>query len=114
MDYTIIGSAVNLAARLENAADVGSILLANETYSLVKDWVLVDEAVQINAKGFQRPVTAFRVRGMREIVEQSEGHVQHKNCGFTLELDPSRMDADGLDKAEEILAAALGQIKNAK
>ena len=37
MDYTIIGQEVNRAARLEQAADPGGILISNETYALVRD-----------------------------------------------------------------------------
>ena len=37
VDYTIIGNEVNLAARLQSHADLGGILLAHETYALVKD-----------------------------------------------------------------------------
>lgn len=39
MDYTIIGSVVNLAARLQAHAGLDGILLGHETYSLVKDEV---------------------------------------------------------------------------
>jgi adenylate cyclase len=40
MDYTIIGGAVNLAARLQSAAEPGKILIARDTWSLVKDAVI--------------------------------------------------------------------------
>ena len=43
MDYTIIGSEVNLASRLETSADKGGILIASETYALVKDSILAEE-----------------------------------------------------------------------
>ncbi len=43
MDYTIIGSPVNLAARLQSFAEPGGILLSHETYSLVKDAFLAEE-----------------------------------------------------------------------
>ena len=56
MDYTIIGSEVNLAARLEENADAGGILLAAETYSLVKDWLKVEERDAITMKGFAKPI----------------------------------------------------------
>ena len=39
MDYTIIGSAVNLTARLQSRAEIDGILIGHETYSLVKDEV---------------------------------------------------------------------------
>src|SRR6266404_5625907 len=37
MDYTIIGNEVNLAARLQSHAELGGILVAHETASLIKD-----------------------------------------------------------------------------
>ena len=37
MDYTIIGPEVNLAARLEQAAGPGTILLSGKTWALVRD-----------------------------------------------------------------------------
>src|SRR5688500_10728120 len=43
MDYTIIGSEVNMAARLEQAADPGGILISKETYSLVRDEIVAIE-----------------------------------------------------------------------
>ncbi|MBO9449963.1 adenylate/guanylate cyclase domain-containing protein [Tropicibacter sp. R16_0] len=56
MDYTIIGSEVNLAARLEAAAEAGGILLAQETYALVKGAIQAAPAGTVMAKGFSRPV----------------------------------------------------------
>ncbi len=52
MDYTIIGNEVNLAARLQDHAQVGGILLAHETYALVKNMVLAEEQAAVSAKGF--------------------------------------------------------------
>ncbi|MGH6866377.1 MAG: adenylate/guanylate cyclase domain-containing protein, partial [Methyloceanibacter sp.] len=43
MDYTIIGSSVNLTARLQSYAEIDGILLGHETYSLVRNEVNVEE-----------------------------------------------------------------------
>jgi class 3 adenylate cyclase len=64
MDYTIIGNQVNLAARLESLAEVGGILLAHETHSLVKDTVLAEEGDTLTVKGFARPVRTYSVVGL--------------------------------------------------
>ena len=61
MDYTIIGSEVNLASRLQSHAEPGGILLSHETYSLVKDNVLAEEQAPIQAKGFAKPVRNYKV-----------------------------------------------------
>ncbi len=64
MDYTIIGNQVNLAARLESLAEVGGILLAHETNSLVKDTVTAEEGDTLTVKGFARPVRTYSVVGI--------------------------------------------------
>src|SRR6185369_3709305 len=51
MDYTIIGGEVNLAARLQSHAELGGILMAHETYSLVKDEVHAEALTPIMVKG---------------------------------------------------------------
>ena len=57
MDYTIIGSGVNLATRLEKACLPGEILISYETYAHVKDVIECHPVGQIEAKGFTEPVS---------------------------------------------------------
>ena len=64
MDYTIIGAEVNLAARLEAAADPGGILMSYPTYALVRDILQVEERGSIAAKGIHREVHVFAVIGI--------------------------------------------------
>ena len=47
----VTGSVMNLAARLEQSADPGQILLADETYKLVRDAVEVEETGSLSLKG---------------------------------------------------------------
>jgi adenylate cyclase len=61
MDYTIIGREVNLAARLEQAAEPGGILVSHETYELVKDDIRLDARDPVVVKGFAEPITVFAV-----------------------------------------------------
>jgi class 3 adenylate cyclase/tetratricopeptide (TPR) repeat protein len=55
------GDPMNVAARLEQAASPGEILLADSTYRLVKDAVAVAEAGALELKGKARPVRAWRL-----------------------------------------------------
>ena len=64
MDYTIIGSSVNLTARLQSHSEIDGILLGHETYSLVKDEVAVEEQTPIKVKGFAEPVRCYKVLGL--------------------------------------------------
>ncbi len=55
------GDAVNTAARLEQAAAPGQILLGDPTYHLVRDAVEVEGPWSVSAKGKAEPVHAYRL-----------------------------------------------------
>jgi tetratricopeptide (TPR) repeat protein len=55
------GDAVNIAARLEQAASPGEILLGEETFALVRNAVIVEPIDAVRAKGKTDPVPAFRL-----------------------------------------------------
>jgi class 3 adenylate cyclase/tetratricopeptide (TPR) repeat protein len=59
-DSLVTGDAVNVAARLEQAAEPGEVLVGAETQRLVRDAVAV-QAVHVVAKGKPDPVAAFRL-----------------------------------------------------
>jgi hypothetical protein len=56
------GDAVNVAARLEQAAEPGEILLGETTYRLVRDAVAVDARGSLALKGKSDAVGAHRLR----------------------------------------------------
>ena len=56
-----IGDAVNVAARLEQAAEPGEIVLGFETLRLVRDAVEVEALQPLSLKGKSEPVSAFRL-----------------------------------------------------
>ena len=55
------GDAVNVTARLEQAAQPGEILIGAETRALVRDAVVVESAQSLTLKGKAAPVTAYRL-----------------------------------------------------
>ena len=58
------GDAVNVAARLEQAAGPGEILLGEETCRLVRDAVDCEPAEPVEAKGKAAPLQAYRLRSV--------------------------------------------------
>ncbi len=66
MDYTIIGSQVNLTSRIQYAAGPGEILVSEETYLLIKDEVACERLDPLVLKGISHPVQAYRVIAMLE------------------------------------------------
>jgi adenylate cyclase len=67
MQYTAIGSSVNLAARLEGLnKDLGTdILISQSTYELVADHVIADPMGPIEVRGFSEPVEVYSVRDLK-------------------------------------------------
>jgi class 3 adenylate cyclase/tetratricopeptide (TPR) repeat protein len=61
----VTGDTVNTAARLEQAAPPGEILLGRLTYNLVRDAVEVEPVEPISAKGKTEPVPAYRLVAVR-------------------------------------------------
>src|SRR5262245_27259679 len=59
-DTLVTGDAVNVAARLEQLAAGGEVLIGDETRRLVRDAVRT-EPVQLSAKGKADPLAAFRL-----------------------------------------------------
>ncbi len=61
LDYTVLGSPVNLAARLEGAAEPDAILIDENTHTLIKGHVSCEPLDQITPKGFVRPVQVYQL-----------------------------------------------------
>jgi adenylate cyclase len=64
--YKAVGFAVNVAARLQNAAEAGSILCGFRTYALIKDHVMAEPRDPLRVKGAARPVEAWEITGLSE------------------------------------------------
>ena len=56
----VLGDAVNVAARLEQAAEPGEILIGQATHRLVREAVAVEQVGPLELKGVAAPVTAWR------------------------------------------------------
>jgi class 3 adenylate cyclase/tetratricopeptide (TPR) repeat protein len=60
----VTGDAVNVAARLEQAARADEILIGAETYKLVRGAATVEPVDPVSAKGKSEPVSAYRLTGV--------------------------------------------------
>jgi adenylate cyclase len=64
VDYTAIGSVVNLAHRLCNKASAGEVLIDRRVRAALDDDVKVDTLAPLTLKGYAQPVPAFRLAGL--------------------------------------------------
>jgi adenylate cyclase len=109
MDYTIIGSAVNLTARLQSHAEIDGILLGHETYSLVKDEIAAEEQEPIRVKGFAEPVRCYKVLGLYDDLAEQGKVIREEADGFKFLLDLQKRDrAEAVAALEAILEKLKG------
>jgi adenylate cyclase len=62
--YGLVGSHVNLTARIESYTVGGQILISEATRHAVGSDVIVDAQVAVEAKGIEQPITLYDVRGI--------------------------------------------------
>jgi adenylate cyclase len=66
LQYTVIGDAVNVAARLCSVARAGEVLISHSTMESVKDQIVLEEREPVAVKGKSKPLPIFNAIGVRE------------------------------------------------
>jgi len=111
MDYTVIGSEVNLAARLEQNGEPDGIMIAYETYALVKDEFETEEREPLFAKGVSREIRCFTLRGIHDEAAQDGPAISQRYPGLHLSLDKARLTEENRERAIHDLEAALQTLR---
>ncbi len=63
LEYTAMGDAVNVAARMEQTAEPGTVQITAETHRLVAPYFRTESRGDVEVKGKSEPVAAYRVVG---------------------------------------------------
>ena len=111
MDYTILGTDVNLASRLESAARPGHILISDATWELVKDRVQATSVGEINVKGFDRPINVHEVIDLKHQAGSRKNLMTASTQGFNLFLDLAAVRDFDKKKILVSLASAARDLK---
>ena len=72
-EYTALGDAVNVAARMQTAARPGTVLITEATYRFVAHAVDATDLGLIEVKGKTEPVRAYQVTGLRSVRSSARG-----------------------------------------
>ena len=101
------GDAVNVAARLEQAAAPGEVLLGEPTYAAVRDAVVAEAAAPVAAKGKSEPVAAHRLLGLRPDVPAFTREVSTPFVGRRRELEDLRAAFDAAVRESSCALATI-------
>lgn len=113
LDYTIVGGAVNAAARLEATAESDQIQISHSTYALVKDTFYCRPIGDVTVKGISHPLRTYEVVG--EFGKLDEGtRIETDMKGLKVSLDPESLDSESAEKAREALRSALAALEPSK
>ena len=111
MDYTILGTDVNLASRLEAQARPGRILLSESTWELVRERVICRNMGEVEVKGFNRPIPVYEVQSLHADAAARDKLISVQAPGFSLHLDIRRIRNFDRDRILRTLAATARDLR---
>lgn len=112
LDYTVLGTQVNLASRLESAANPDEILISHETWSLVKDTVMCRDKGEITVKGFAQPIKVYQVADLRKDAGKNQNYFEDRADGFSMYLDVEKIRNYDKQKVLESLDKAAARLRD--
>src|SRR5437867_3560603 len=106
MDYTAVGQTTHLAARLEQMADPGTILLAPGTWQLAEGYVDVQTRGPRPIKGLTDPVEVFELVGAGAVRSRLHAAASRGLTSFV----GRDIELDQLQQALDLAKAGHGQV----
>src|SRR4029450_1586304 len=100
MDYTAIGQTVHLAARMEQIAKPGSVLITGETLRMAEGYVAVRSLGPIVVKGLNEAVDAYEVTNAGTVRTRLQRSAARGFTRFVGRADEMTSLQDALDQAK--------------
>src|SRR4051812_34765155 len=112
MDYTAVGQTTHLAARMEQLALPGSVLLAPDTLRLVEGYVQVRTLGPMQVKGLDEPVDVYELLGAgaaRSRLQAAVGRGFTRFVGRDTELETLRQTLERAGSGHGQIVALVGE-----
>jgi len=106
MDYTAVGQTTHLAARMEQIADPGTIVITPETLALAEGYVTVKSLGPVPVKGLAAPVEVYEVTGAGPARTRLQASAQR---GFTRFVGRDA-EMEHLRRAQQLATTGHGQV----
>jgi class 3 adenylate cyclase len=107
LEYTIIGSSVNLASRIETSANPNEILISRETKLLVSDNFVCKEVNGITPKGFKRPIALYKVENN---LDEDMRVLDIQKNGFKLSCNIQNLSLEDKDILKDELSSLIKKL----
>jgi class 3 adenylate cyclase/tetratricopeptide (TPR) repeat protein len=112
MDYTAVGQTTHLAARMEQVATPGSILLAPDTLHLAEGYIHVQTLGRMDIKGLGEPVEVYELLGAgqaRSRLQAAAARGLTRFVGREAELDVLRRTLEQATMGHGQVVALVGE-----
>jgi class 3 adenylate cyclase/tetratricopeptide (TPR) repeat protein len=112
MDYTAVGQTTHLAARMEQLASPGSILLAPDTLQLAEGYVQVKTLGPVQVRGLSEPVEVYELVGAgtaRSRLQAAAARGLTKFVGREAELETLRQSLERAGGGQGQVVALVGE-----
>jgi adenylate cyclase len=94
-----VGSAVNLASRIESTAEPGTVYISEDTYLLVREKFASLPVNKVTPKGISQPVQLYKAL----MEEAAEGVQTLSQDGFQLQYQPELLTAESREQLRLVL-----------
>jgi adenylate cyclase len=107
MDYTIIGAAMNLSARLQSIAEPGTIVVSGETFALVRDIAGGHPLPALKIRGLRHEIVPYVIDELLDAAGSARHVFTEHAAGLDFYLDVDRVDGRDSERLREVLSDAL-------